>query len=534
MCDAQPRAIYFCCDCSKDMCHACLELHNKWPPHLKHKVVSVEDIREGKVVLKKKVYCQEEVHESDDEKYVCTDVCTSCKKLICLRCRMLYHTKENGHTVQDVGEYNSSFKEGIESLQARGKTKAKTVENYLSCVDNQLMRVNDHFDGEQSKINKTCEEAINKIKQRNVTFNMQLDAQKEKLCQSLKKMKVADERLVTSVESASELASNSLKAPLEGDIVVIRDSLSGELKNVLDQDDPKRKLASDVAEGAEELTFTPSSHPDQLSMGELLFIKCESKCDVALSKKDDMNALAATKNGRMAVGYHTGGIDIFSEAGKLQQTELKGIKILALGFLSDGQCVVRHTDNNVSLYKSGYEKLDVSFNTLDKSEGGLGDLTVDSNDLIYVSYRKAKKIQVFSQAGGKAIREIECDAYEPSQITSYGDSLIVQRDGNTIIRIDKKGDVMHRVVSSSGHYLHASVTKGNSIMIASVRHEEGLLNIDEYTGDLQHIKTLISYQKIEKPQIFWYYLQQFQSGELAFCTKDRLYIFDLFTIPVNP
>ena len=86
MCDTQSRAVHFCCDCGKNLCTACLELHSKWPPNLKHNVVSVEDIREGKVVLKKKVYCQEEVHKSDDEKYVCADVCTTCKKLICMRC----------------------------------------------------------------------------------------------------------------------------------------------------------------------------------------------------------------------------------------------------------------------------------------------------------------------------------------------------------------------------------------------------------------------------------------------------------------
>ncbi|XP_011683630.2 uncharacterized protein LOC105447376 [Strongylocentrotus purpuratus] len=532
MCDAQSRAVRFCCDCSKNVCNACLQKHNNWSPNLKHRVVSVEDIREGKVVLKKKVYCQEEVHESDDEKYACTDVCATCKKFICMRC-IFYHDKK-GHTVQDAGEYNISFKKDSESLQARGKTKTTTVKNHMTCVDNQLKRVTDHIDGEKARINKTCEEAINKIKERNAILNKQLDTEKEKLCQSLKKMKVADERLVTSIESASELASNSLKAPLEGDVVAIRDSLSGDLKNVLDQDDPQKKLANDVADRAEELTFTPISHQDQLSMGKLRFIKCESKCNVALPQKYNMNAMAATKNSRMAVGYSAGGIDIFSADGQLQKTVLKDISILKLGFLSDGRRVVRNTSNDISLYTSEYEKLDVTFNTLDKSEGGRGGLTVDSNDLIYLGYRIARKIQVFSSAGGKAIREIPCDGYEPIQITSYGDSLIVKHYDNVIIRIDRKGNTMHKVVSSSGHNLSASVTKGNSIMIASFRHAEGLLNIDEYTNDLKHVKTLIVDHKIQKPERDWYYLKEFQSGELGFCTPDRLYIFKLSTTPVNP
>ena len=86
------------------------------------------------------------------------------------------------------------------------------------------------------KSKRHVKEAISKIEERKCDHeHALLDEQKEKLCQSLKNMKVADERLVTSIESASELASNSLKAPLEGDVVAIRDSLSGELNNVLAQ-----------------------------------------------------------------------------------------------------------------------------------------------------------------------------------------------------------------------------------------------------------------------------------------------------------
>nr|XP_054760821.1 tripartite motif-containing protein 6-like [Lytechinus pictus] len=530
VCEEQSRATQFCCECGKNMCNACLQDHNNWKPHLKHEVVSVEDIREGRVVLKKKVYCQEEVHQS--EEYECSDVCTTCKKLICMRCRMLYHEK-TGHDVQDLREYNSSFTESSELLQGQGKTKATTVKNHMKCIDNQIKRVDDHIDAENAKLDKICEEAIKKIKERNATLKKQLEDQREKLCKSLNDMNIDDKRLVKSIESASELLSNTLKAPLEGDVVAIRDSLSGELKNVLDRDDPKVKVAIDVGDHAEELTFTPSCDPDTLSMGELRFVKCKPKCNAALSKKDAMNGIAATNNGMVAVGYSTGGIDILSADGQLQKTVIKDVKILDVGLLSDGRYVVLDTYNKISLDTSDEEKQDVTFDTIGYSEGGFGGLAVDSNDLIYVSYRKAKKIQVFSPSGGKAIREIPCDGYEPSQIASYGDSLIVKQFMNEIIRIDGKSGVMHKLTKPGDNSLFAAVSKDNTILIAHVRHEEGLLNIDEYTGELKHIKTLISDYNIEKPERQWYYLRQFQSGEIAFCTPDRLYIFNLVTSKVT-
>ncbi|XP_063960208.1 protein wech-like [Lytechinus pictus] len=531
VCEEQSRATQFCCECGKNMCNACLQDHNNWKPHLKHKVVSVEEIRKGRVVLKKKVYCKEEVHTSDECE--CSDVCTTCKKLICMRCRMLYHEKK-GHDVEDLREYNSSFKKSSELLQGQGKTKATAVKNHMTCIDNQIKRVHDHINAENVKLDKLCEDAIKKIKERNATLKRQLDDQREELCKSLNNMNIDDERLVKSIESASDLLSNTLKAPLEGDVVAIRDSLSGELKNVLDRDDPKVKVAIDVGDHAEELTFTPSCDPDALSLGELRFVNCEpAKCNVLLTKKDSMNGMTASKNGMMAVGYSIGGIDIFSADGQLQKTVIKYVKTSEVGFLSDNRYVVRDTCNKISLYTSDEEKQDASFDTLDDSEGGTGGLTVDSNDLIYVSYRKAKKIQVFSPSGGKAIKEIPCDGYKPMQITSYGDSLIVKQFKNAIIRIDKKGGAMHKLTKPVENSLFADVSKDNTILIAYVRHEDGLLNIDEYTGELKHIRSLISDYKIEKPERQWYYLRQFQSGEIAFCTSDRLYIFNLMTNKVT-
>ncbi|XP_063959175.1 RING finger protein 207-like [Lytechinus pictus] len=532
VCDKRASAAHFCCECAKNMCNECLQAHNTWKPNLKHKVVMVEDIRKGRVVLKRKVYCQEEVHKS--EEYECSDICTTCKKLICMRCRMLCHEKK-GHDVEDIRQYNSSFKKSSELLQGTGKKKATRVKNHMTCIDNQIKRVHNHIHAENAKLDMLCEEAIKKIQERNATLKKQLDDQREELCKSLNDMKIADERLVKSIESASDLVSTSLEAPLEGDVVAIRDSLYGELKKLLLRENPKKKVATDVGDHAEELTFTPSCDPHTLSMWELRFVKCKPKCNVLLSERGHMNGIAATNNGMMAVGYSTRGIDIFSPHCQLQEAVIKDVWIVEVGFLSDGRYCVRDAHNKISLYTSDEEKQDVTFDTIGYSKGGSGGLTVDSNDLIYVSYRKAKKIQVFSPSGGKAMRVIPCDGYEPKQITSYGDSLIVKQDDTQIARINKKrGVIMYQLLRKPLEIrLFAAVSKDNTILISSVRFEEGLLNIDEYTGELKHIRSLISDYKIEKPDRHWYYLQQFQSGEIAFCTHNRLYVFNLVTSKVT-
>ncbi|XP_030845788.1 E3 ubiquitin-protein ligase TRIM33-like [Strongylocentrotus purpuratus] len=300
------------------MCNTCLENHNKWPPHVKHRVVRIKDVREGRVVLEKEVYCQE--HKADKQKYICTDVCVTCKKFICLRCRMLYHDKK-GHTVQDAEEYNASTKKNIVSLQSRGKMKATTITKHVTCIKAQKKRVTDHITCKKAEINKSYQESLKKLNKRKAALDKQLDAQVEKLCKILDEIKDVDERFITSIESASVLAGNSMKAPLEGDIIVIRDTLSGELRNVLDRADPENKLATDVADRAEQLIFTPNNQYDQLNIGQ----------------KGSMNGMAATSDGRMAVGYSTGGIDIFSADGQLHKTVLKDVGIREVRYLSDGR-----------------------------------------------------------------------------------------------------------------------------------------------------------------------------------------------------
>ena len=441
MCDSNSRAVHFCCECSKNVCNTCLKIHNKWPTHEKHRVVRVEDVREGRVVIEKEVYCQE--HKAKKQTHTCTDVCITCKKFICMRCRLLSHERK-GHTVQDTEEYNASTKTHIVSLQARGKTKVTTINNHVTCIKNQKERVTDHIAGKKAEINKTYQELLKKLNERKAALFKQLDDQVEKLCKRLNEMKDADERLITSIESASVLAGNCMKAPLEGDIIVIRDTLSGELKNVLDRDDPEKKLGTKLADLAEQLIFTPNNQYNQLNIGEVRFKTCELERDVELSKKGHMNGMAATTDGRMAVGYSQKGIDIFSADGQLQKTVLKDVVIDDVGYLSDG----RYVDTDpLTLYTREYVKLGLTFDTLSKDKGGTRSLTVDSNNLIYVGYWKAKKIQVFSPTGGKAIREIPCDGYIPHQITSYNDVLII-RYGNTAMIIDKDGNVKHKVEKS--------------------------------------------------------------------------------------
>ena len=82
------------------------------------------------------------------------------------------------------------------------------------------------------------------------------------------------------------------------------------------------------------------------------------------------------------------------------------------------------------------------------------------------------------------------------QITNYNDYLITE-SGDTIRLIDKQGVVKYQL-TKSGDYLTAAVSQGNTILIATVKHDVCLVSIDEYTNKLNHVQNLVIDYKIEK------------------------------------
>ena len=170
----------------------------------------------------------------------------------------------------------------------------------------------------------------------------------------------------------------------------------------------------------------------------------------------------------------------------------------------------------------GWKKLAVRFDSLKD----YGSLAVDCDDLIYLGYWNAKKIQVFTPSGGKAIREISCVDYKPNQISVMEPSkILVVRTKNMDIRVlDQQGNVVHSVAKDSHTYsLYATVRKDGTILIAAINKDHDRVSIKQYTSEMKYVKTLITDHVIEKTH--WHYLREFSSGEMALCTGNRLYIF---------
>nr|XP_054762207.1 tripartite motif-containing protein 2-like [Lytechinus pictus] len=510
--DDKPGAVVYCQECGKYLCTTCLSMHSQWEGFIDHEVIAMSEITSGKVSARRYRKCRK--HPKEDEDYFCS----TCRKFTCFRCSVMEH-KDEGHQVIDATAYEVKHMESVKDLKSTVDKKRSCFQKYIDFVDGQRENVDNARTKCTSDINKAYDEAVRQLTEKREGLLRDVKKTTEGVEKELENLKTTAQRQANQLTTIADMVINKTKIPLDMDTLAAHDNLYKELQEALGQENPDYEHPRKSSKEGKGVCFERNVGMDELGLGKIVHT---IEKNVTLPTKGQMTAMVRTPDGMMAVGCTTGGLNIFSADGKLQQTVLKDVGIFGVRFLSDGRCVVIDTSNNITLYTPEYTKLNVMFKTLSRNEGGFSDVTVD-DDLIYVNYRKAKKILAFSTAGGHAVREVACKGNAPWQITSYDGSLITTSD-DTIRLVDKDGAVQHKA-KRPGSDLFAAVSQDNTVLIAKVKHDEGLVSIDEYTNELKHIQNHVDYYKIEKPLKRWYYLQQYRSREIAFCTANRLYIF---------
>ncbi|XP_030834791.1 uncharacterized protein LOC115921444 [Strongylocentrotus purpuratus] len=474
----------------------------------------MSEIVSGKVLVRRYRKCRK--HPKEDEECFCSD----CRRFACFRCVVMEHTNE-GHRVIEATVYESNHMKSIEDLKSKADKKRSCFQKYVDFIDEQKEHVSNVQKQCTDDIHKAYEESVRQLTEQKENLVGEVKGRTEGVEKELDEMKKSALEQITHLTIIADVVTNRTKVPSDMDALAAHDTLCQDLHEALKQEDPDYKQPMQSSKKGKSVSFKGNVGMDEIALGNI--VNAVTKNITNLPTKKSMSDLVGTPDGKMAVGCTTGGVEIFSADGQLQQTFLQEVKIRGVGFLSDDRYVILDVSNNITLYTLEYTKLNVMFETLSRDECESASLTVDGDDQIYVSYWEIRKIQVFSPAGGKAISEIPCDGYQPGQITNCNDHLI--SDSYYKIRlIDKQGVVKYELAKFR-NYLIAAVSQRNTILIATQKPFESLVNIDEYTNELKHVQNLVIDYKIERHGIYWHQLQQYRSGEIAFCTPDRLYIF---------
>ena len=136
-----------------------------------------------------------------------------------------------------------------------------------------------------------------------------------------------------------------------------------------------------------------------------------------------------------------------------------------------------------------------------REEGGLNSLAVDTNSNVYVSYRKIKRIQIFSVNGGTAMREISCNDYTPCLIRAMRtEGFLLVSDTLTVRVINDQGEVKYSLDQEGERNAFPSVCHDGSVIVAWIDYTDFFVTIRHYTNQLIYMSTLISDFKIEKTE----------------------------------
>ncbi|XP_072163715.1 E3 ubiquitin-protein ligase TRIM71-like [Diadema setosum] len=516
--DEKPPAVSYCQDCGKYMCKSCDSKHSSWAPFSTHTVIAMSEILSGKVPVKRRQKCKN--HPNDDKECFCT----GCREYVCLRCGMLRHLQA-GHHIEEAAVHEEKLMTIIKELQKDAKSKKTSIENHIDFIQTQRNEITNMMRRLNNGIDKTYEEYIQLLSTRRETLKCQVKRWSEKFEKELQAMDEESHQTILQMNAMEELVANGVKIPLEKDALIAHDTLCKNLKSFLGRHDPSDQSPRGVTERAQKISFRRHIEVNKLCLGKLIQ-SWDVKTDKELPGESGMNCMTCAPDGKMAVGSHYDGIHLYSPNGELQQTVLKDVCVRRIGFLSDGRSVVRDTDNKMSLYTPRWKKLDVMFETMSLDKGLFvgPSLTLDKDDNIYVGYGKPKKIQVFTPQGGKAVRETMCDEYIPEQLFCFHTTgKLMLKDESAVVCLDGQGK-KENVLKKEGMDAYPAVCQDDSVIVAWVKDKEGLVSIDRYTMNLEHVHNLITDFKI-KPNRYWFYLQEFESGEIAFCTQNRLYIF---------
>ncbi|XP_071494154.1 uncharacterized protein [Diadema antillarum] len=451
ICDAveEVPAVFYCQNCGKNMCKSCEKGHSTWKPFTNHVVVTMSDVLSGKVQLKRRRECRKHPGESEE----C--FCTGCREYICFRCGMMDHSLE-GHRVIEAAIHEGKLMENIKGLKERAKSKKTILEEHIKFIGTRRMEVMKMMRKLYSDIDKTYKECVQILSDRRETLKSRVELWSEIFETKLHVMEEESSQTINHMAAVEELVTNGMNVQLEKDALSAHDTHCEKLENILAEDCANVQPPRDVVERAQQISFRKYLEERELYLGDVEDHKLTSVliADVELPRENNMNCVARTPAGKMAVGLQVGGIQLYSPAGKLHGTVLKECSVHGIGFLSDGRSVVYDAYNKMSLYSPNWKKLDVGFETMSGAEGTFGGLTVDSNDDIFVAYRNPNKIQ--SQR-----------------------NLLVSWSGK-IVCLDSMGNKKN-VLEEKTMFAYPAVCRDDSVIVAWVKPEKSHLLVDRYT-----------------------------------------------------
>jgi tripartite motif-containing protein 2/3 len=206
----QDPAINHCASCEIFLCKKCSGLHDSWPTHKNHNVLSVQELSnpESQVKMRSKLYCTN--HEDKILEYYCE----TCKELCCIDCVVLNHQKPN-HSCVAMRKITEKQRETLQSScttldekLAEGKEALNNICEVVKSLEKNAKIAKDQIKEQKENILKIVAE---KLDQRAMKMNDDVDKVYGELHSELSKQHDEMKDYLDKVQASVSLPRNLLK-----------------------------------------------------------------------------------------------------------------------------------------------------------------------------------------------------------------------------------------------------------------------------------------------------------------------------------
>ncbi|XP_038058737.1 E3 ubiquitin-protein ligase TRIM56-like [Patiria miniata] len=261
ICDEGNEAMHRCLDCAQKICPNCRKTHLRFAATSNHTVATLEDIRQGKVTVKKKPEEDEykcHKHKGEGKRFYCE----TCEELICRDCTVVDHCKPEHHYI-DSGEaslkYKQSLKDtfpdfttGIKRLQQSLTTSSQAKQKFTQRVTKTVKAVKDKADKMRAEITTQETKMIEEIKQLQQDRNRTYDEHQSTLTMMLENKN----HLLRTLQDIINTASDS-------DFLSLYPIFSKDWKSL------KSQIPLQIDPKLSYLSFTPGQRISAINLGKL-------------------------------------------------------------------------------------------------------------------------------------------------------------------------------------------------------------------------------------------------------------------------
>ena len=216
-----------CLDCEEFYCPTFHASHNSFKAMKDHKVVNIEDLRAGKIVLpvtsSKGRKCED--HDDETKKFYCQ----TCRMTICRDCIILNHrdhqyvslkeaSKKEVSKLKDLAKESQDLKDKCRDAIRKTEDVGKTLADASKEVRRSLQRVKNEYQKQLDAIFKKHEAELESLEVRRV--------------EELDRIKGALQTTLAKVENACDLTGKTTEIGSDYDIISMYPTLSASLEEL--------------------------------------------------------------------------------------------------------------------------------------------------------------------------------------------------------------------------------------------------------------------------------------------------------------